>query len=170
MFLGLTFAITVLHVSNTTTSAIINETFFLSKKWRVLWWRNRGEQNPNNLLRELANGKFMTLWKTARLTLVPVSLRLVNFPLQKLLGELVQAFGATISGIVWVDKRYCWSVNSWLEYHRPIITNACPTKRFQKSLYPKLVAILPIVYEVGISENETAEECLKCRPERLDRL
>lgn len=36
MFLGLTFAITVLHVSNTTTSAIINETFFLSKKWRVL--------------------------------------------------------------------------------------------------------------------------------------
>ena len=34
--------------------------------------------------------------------------------------EWVQAFGATISGIVWVDKRNLWLVNGCLGYHRPI--------------------------------------------------
>ena len=34
--------------------------------------------------------------------------------------ERVQAFGATICGIVWVDKRNFWLVNSCLGYHRPI--------------------------------------------------
>ena len=29
----------------------------------------------------------------------------LNFPLQKLLGEWVQALGKVSSGIVWVDKR-----------------------------------------------------------------
>ena len=80
MFLGLTFAITVLHVSNTTTSAIINETFFLSKKWRVLWWRNRGELNPNNLLRELANGKFVTLCKDCEANPCPREPQIGEFP------------------------------------------------------------------------------------------
>ena len=32
----------------------------------------------------------------------------VNSVLQKREGEWVQAFGATISGILWVDKRYDW--------------------------------------------------------------
>ena len=30
----------------------------------------------------------------------------LNSPLQKLLGEWVQALGKVSSGIVWVDKRY----------------------------------------------------------------
>ena len=34
--------------------------------------------------------------------------------------ERVQAFGATICGIVWVDKRNFWLVNGCLGYHRPI--------------------------------------------------
>ena len=49
----------------------------------------------------------------------------------------------TISGIVWVDKRYLWLFYGCLEYHRPIITNACPSKRSQISLQPELVSILP---------------------------
>ena len=48
--------------------------------------------------------------------------------------------------IVWVDKRYLWLVNGCLEYHRPIITIACPFKRSQvKSLRRKLVPISLIV-------------------------
>ena len=53
------------------------------------------------------------------------------------------SFGAKISGIVRVDKRYLWLVNGCLEYHRPIITSACPLKRSQTSLRPKLVPISP---------------------------
>ena len=34
-----------------------------------------------------------------------------------------------------------------LEYRRPIMTNACPPKRFQKSLHPELVPILMWVSE-----------------------
>ena len=41
-----------------------------------------------------------------------------------------------------------------VEYHRPIITNGCPPKRFQKSLHPKLVAILPGVSEVGYNSKK----------------
>ena len=41
----------------------------------------------------------------------------------------------TISGIVWVEKRYIWLRNGCLEYHRPIITDACPPKRSQESLH-----------------------------------
>ena len=41
-------------------------------------------------------------------------------PFQKLTGEWVQAFGATIFGIVWMDQRYLWLVNGCLGYHRPI--------------------------------------------------
>ena len=59
------------------------------------------------------------------------------------------SFGAKISGIVRVDKRYLWLVNGCLEYHRPIITSACPLKRSQTSLRPKLVPILLHVSEVG---------------------
>ena len=36
-----------------------------------------------------------------------------------------------------------------LEYHRPIITNACPPKQSQKSLHQKLVPIRLRVSEVG---------------------
>lgn len=36
-----------------------------------------------------------------------------------------------------------------LGYHRPIMTNACPPKRFQKSLHPELVPILMWVSEAG---------------------
>ena len=39
----------------------------------------------------------------------------------------------TIPGIIWVVKRYLWLVDGWFENHRPIITNACPPKRAQKS-------------------------------------
>ena len=60
---------------------------------------------------------------------------------------------ATISGFVWVDKHYLWLVNGCLEYHRPIITNTCPPTRPQKSLYPKLVRILPGVSEVVACYN-----------------
>ena len=66
-----------------------------------------------------------------------------NFPFQKLEGKLVQAFGATISGTIWVDKRWLWLVNGCLGYHRPIITNACSPKRSQNSLRLNLVSILP---------------------------
>ena len=45
---------------------------------------------------------------------------------------------------------YLWLANSCLEYHRPIITNACPSKRSQKSLHLKLVPILTRVSEAGI--------------------
>ena len=72
------------------------------------------------------------------------------------MGEWIQTFGATVSGVVWVDKRYMylWLVNSCLEYHRPIITNACPPKQSQKSLHPKLVPILPRVSEVGYNSKK----------------
>ena len=40
----------------------------------------------------------------------------------------------------------------WIPW--PIITNACPPKRFQKSLHPKLVAILPGVSEVGYNRKK----------------
>ena len=53
------------------------------------------------------------------------------------------SFGARISGIVWVDKRYLRLVNGCLDYHRPIITSACPLKRSHTSLRPKLVPISP---------------------------
>ena len=60
-----------------------------------------------------------------------------------LYGERVQAFAVTISGIVWVDKRCLWLFNVFLEYHRPITTNACPPKPSQRSLHPTLEPILP---------------------------
>ena len=63
------------------------------------------------------------------------------------------SFGAKISGIVRVDKRYLWLVNGCLEYHRPIITSACSLKRSQTSLRPKLVPILLHVSEVGNLRN-----------------
>ena len=63
------------------------------------------------------------------------------------------SFGAKNSGIVQVDKRYLWLVNGCLEYHRPIITSACPLKRSQTSLRPKLVPILLHVSEVGNLRN-----------------
>ena len=40
-------------------------------------------------------------------------------------------------------------VNGCLEYHRPIITNACLAKQSQQSLCPKLVPILLRVTQVG---------------------
>ena len=58
------------------------------------------------------------------------------------------SFGATISGIVWVDKRYLWLVNSCPGYHRPMITNACVPKQSQKLLHLKLVLILARASEV----------------------
>ena len=43
--------------------------------------------------------------------------------------------------------QFCYSYlsNCCLEYHRTILTNACPPKLPQKSLRPKLVPILPYV-------------------------
>ena len=62
--------------------------------------------------------------------------------LQKLKGEKVQAFGAMISGIIWVDKRYLWLVDGIQGKHQPIISNACPPKRSQKSLRQRPLPIL----------------------------
>ena len=76
-----------------------------------------------------------------------------NSPFQKPQREWLHAFGATISGIVWVDKHYLWMSNGCFEHHQPIITNACPTKRCQKSLHPKLVSIFP-----GVSKKKR-ERC-----------
>ena len=77
------------------------------------------------------------------------NLKMAYSSLQKLQREWVQTFGAANSRIVWVDKRYLLLVDGCLEYHRPIMTNACPPKWSQKSLRTKLVSILPGVYEVG---------------------
>ena len=66
----------------------------------------------------------------------------MSSPFEKLLGEWVQALGATISGIIWVGKRYFWLVNSCLEDHQPIITNARlvhpndPRSHCAQSLHP----------------------------------
>ena len=57
------------------------------------------------------------------------------FPIQKLQGQWVQAFSATIPGIVWVVAL--------------ISTNARPPKQSQKSLHTKLVPILPRDSEAG---------------------
>ena len=61
----------------------------------------------------------------------------------------VWAFGAAISGIAWVDKRYLWLGKGCLEYDRPIITDACPPKPSQKSPQPNFQLILPRDSEVG---------------------
>ena len=68
-----------------------------------------------------------------------------NSLLQKLLGEWVQAFGAKMSGIVWVDGIQ--------GNHQPIISNAGPPKRSQNSLRRKLIPNLPIVSGVGNKGN-----------------
>ena len=68
--------------------------------------------------------------------------------------EYVQAFGVTISGIVWVCNRNLWLVNGCVEYHPPIITNACPPKWSQKSLRPMFIPILPRVFEVDNSVSD----------------
>ena len=72
--------------------------------------------------------------------------------LRRLQGEWAQAFGATISGIDWLGKRYLWLVYGCLGYHRPIVTNACPPKWSQRSLLPQLVPILP-----GVAEGRNAQ-------------
>ena len=47
-----------------------------------------------------------------------------------------------LHGIIWVGKRYLWLVNSFLEDHQPIITNAClvypndPRSHCAQSLHP----------------------------------
>ena len=66
-------------------------------------------------------------------------------PLRKPEGEWVQAFGSMISEMYWVDNCYSYLSNCCLEYHRTILTNACPPKLPQKLLRPKLVPILPYV-------------------------
>ena len=73
-----------------------------------------------------------------------------QFPIpEKKRAEWLEPFCATTSGIVWVDKRYLWLVNGYLEYHRPIRTNACPPKWSQQSLCPKLVPMLLRATQVG---------------------
>ena len=67
-------------------------------------------------------------------------------------AEWLELFCATISGIVWVDQRYLWLVNGFLEYHRPIRTNTCLAKHSQQSLRPKLVPILLRVTQV-VNDN-----------------
>ena len=64
--------------------------------------------------------------------------------------DVLPKTGATISGMVWADKRYIWLVSGCLEYHRPIIINPCPPKRYEKSLRRKLVPMALIVLEWGI--------------------
>ena len=71
------------------------------------------------------------------------------------------SFRRTISGIVWVGKRYLWLVNGCLGYHRPIVTNACPSKWSQRSLLPQLVPILPRVAEGRNAEILQWEICAK---------
>ena len=81
----------------------------------------------------------------------------------KLQGEWVQVFGAMISGIILLDKRYLWLINGFLEYHPPIITNTCPPKWSQKSLRLKLVSFLPRVSfwsgELGSACYDALEWC-----------
>ena len=81
----------------------------------------------------------------------------------KLQGKWVQVFGAMISGIISLDKRYFWLVNGFLEYHPPIITNACPPKWSQKSLRLKVVSFLPRVSfwsgELGSACYDALEWC-----------
>ena len=63
--------------------------------------------------------------------------------------EWLQTLGATMSGIVWVDKRYLWLVNDCLEYHQPIITTVNPPLslpplfRGGKLISPPLLSIKP---------------------------
>ena len=47
------------------------------------------------------------------------------------------SFGASISGIDCVEKRYRWLVSGCLEHHRPVLTKACPHKLSQKITAPK---------------------------------
>ena len=83
-------------------------------------------------------------------------------PLQKLLGDWIQAFGGTISGIIWVDKHYLWLVNGCREYQWPIIANVCPSKRSQKSLRRKLVPTPLIASAVGNCEFPLSSFLLVC--------
>ena len=79
-------------------------------------------------------------------------LRSSKFPTPETIREIGTSFRqcAMISGIIWVDKRYLWLVHGFLEYHRPIITIACPPKRSQvKSLRRKLVPISLMASRVG---------------------
>ena len=63
----------------------------------------------------------------------------------------VQAFGATVSGIVWMEKLYLWLANGCLYTNHPIIiTTPWSPKLSKKSLRPKAVAILPRVLEWAI--------------------
>jgi len=71
--------------------------------------------------------------------------RTYKFPIPETIRQMGKSLCATISEIILVDKRCIWLVNGCLEYHRPIITDACPPKQSQKSLHPKLVTILPRV-------------------------
>ena len=58
-------------------------------------------------------------------------------------GNGYKLLAKRFSVIIWVDKRILMLVNGRLEYHRPMITHACPPKQSQTSLHPKLVPILP---------------------------
>ena len=86
--------------------------------------------------------------------------RISHSPFQILYQTWVQAFGST------VNKRWLWLVNGCLEYHRPIITNACPPKWSQKSLRVKFVAIPLTVCEVGNSSGFDQLSPLICKEEK----
>ena len=76
--------------------------------------------------------------------------KLANSPLQKLSGERnAWVYKLLKKRSLGADKRRLWLVNGCLEYHRPIITNACQSKLSQKSLHSKFAPILPRLCEVG---------------------
>ena len=64
----------------------------------------------------------------------------------------MRRIGVKVSGIVWKDNRFLSLVKDCFEYYRPVITSTCPS---QKSLYTKVVLILPTVSEV---ENSYLQE------------
>ena len=72
-----------------------------------------------------------------------------NNPIHYSVKAWIQAFGAKIFGIVWLDKRHLWLVNGWIPSTNH---NAWPPKRTQKALHPKPVPLLLFVSEVGNHE------------------
>ena len=66
-----------------------------------------------------------------------------NNPIHYSVRAWVQAFGAKIFGIVWLDKRYLWLVNGWIpstNHNQHLAIQMIP-----KALHPKPVPHLPFV-------------------------
>ena len=67
----------------------------------------------------------------------------------KLQGKWIQALGAVISGIFWLDKRWLWLVDGVQSNHYSFTSKACLPKQSQKSLRRKHVTIPVMVSGMG---------------------